>query len=89
MLQKTYGGVEKIKKVRLRTFMRQYELLQMEEKETINEFFARIGKLVNQMKAYGKTMSPKSLVENIFRSLSPRLDTMVIAMEESKDLLLL
>jgi len=49
----------------------------MEEKETINDFFVRIGKLVNQIKACGKTMSLKSLVENIFRSF-----IVVIAMEE-------
>jgi len=85
-LHKTYGGADKIKKVRLQTHKRQYELLQMEEKETINDFFARIGKLVNQMKSCGETVSEQSLVEKILRSLSSRFDTVVIAMMESKDL---
>lgn len=85
-MKKTYGGVDKIKKVRLQTHKRQYELLQMEEKETVNDFFAKTGKLVNQMKACGESVSEQSLVEKILRSLSPRFDTVVIAMMESKDL---
>ena len=37
MLEKSYKGVDKVKKVRLQTLRRQYELLQMDSKETINE----------------------------------------------------
>lgn len=39
--------------VRLQTYKRHLELIQMEEKETISEFTTRISRLVNQVKACG------------------------------------
>ncbi|MCI17002.1 retrovirus-related pol polyprotein from transposon TNT 1-94, partial [Trifolium medium] len=86
ILNVAYGGDEKVKKVRLQTHRRQYELIQMEEKETVSDFFTRISKLVNEMKSCGETVSNQNKVEKILRSLSPRFDHIVVAIEESKDL---
>ncbi|KAK2359039.1 hypothetical protein QL285_096166 [Trifolium repens] len=84
-LEKAYGGATKVKKVRLQTHKRQYELLQMEEKESIGDFVTRVTKLVNLMKGCGETISDQSVVEKILRSLTPRFD-IVVSIEESKDL---
>ncbi|KAK2397922.1 hypothetical protein QL285_059445 [Trifolium repens] len=73
-LEKAYGGATQVKKVRLQTHKRQYELLQMEEKESIGDFVTRITKLVNLMKGCGETISDQSVVEKILRSLTPRFD---------------
>ncbi|GAU33469.1 hypothetical protein TSUD_158510 [Trifolium subterraneum] len=83
-LEKAYGGATKFKKVRLQTHKRQYELLQMEEKESIGDFVTRVTKLVNIMKGCGETISDQSVVERILRSLTPRFD-IIVAIEESKD----
>ncbi|WJX25474.1 hypothetical protein P8452_14509 [Trifolium repens] len=84
-LEKAYGGATKVKKVRLQTHKRQYELLQMEEKESVGDFITRVTKLVNLMKGCGETISDQSVVEKILRSLTPRFD-IVVAIKESKDL---
>ena len=48
ILEKSFGGAKKVKEVRLQTHKRTYELLQMEESESITDFFTRVTKLVNQ-----------------------------------------
>jgi hypothetical protein len=80
-----YGGGEKLKKVRLKTLRRQYKLIQMEDKETVSDFFTRISKLVNSMKSCGELISSQNRVEKILRSLSSRFDSIVVSIEESKD----
>ncbi|GAU11617.1 hypothetical protein TSUD_346090 [Trifolium subterraneum] len=84
-LEKAYGGATKVKKVRLQTYKRQFELLQMEEKESVGDFVTRVTKLVNLMKGCEETMNDQFVVEKILRSLTPRFD-IVVAIEESKDL---
>ncbi|GAU26253.1 hypothetical protein TSUD_224440 [Trifolium subterraneum] len=84
-LEKAYGGATKVKKVRLQTYKRQFELLQLEEKESVGDFVTRVTKLVNLMKGCGESMNDQSVVEKILRSLTPRFD-IVVAIEESKDL---
>ncbi|XP_019451825.1 PREDICTED: uncharacterized protein LOC109353923 [Lupinus angustifolius] len=49
ILQKSNKGAEQLKKVRLQTMRRQYELMEMSER--IAQFFNRIISLTNQMKA--------------------------------------
>ena len=51
ILGKTYGDGEKNKKIKLQTLRRQYELLTMEDKESVADYFDRIQKLVNSMRA--------------------------------------
>ncbi|XP_050896242.1 uncharacterized protein LOC127102978 [Lathyrus oleraceus] len=58
----------------------------MEEKKTINYFKTRITRLVNQVKACGETITEQYVVAKILRSLTPRFDNIVVAIEESKDL---
>ncbi|GAU28814.1 hypothetical protein TSUD_21510 [Trifolium subterraneum] len=84
-LEKAYGGATKVEKVRLQTYKRQFELLQMEEKESVGDFVTRVTKLINLMKGCGESMNDQSVVEKILRSLTPRFD-IVVAIEESKDL---
>ncbi|XP_058733125.1 uncharacterized protein LOC131604719 [Vicia villosa] len=72
--------------VRLQTRKRQLELIQMEEKETINDFTTRITLLVNQVKACGEMIMKQYVVAKILRSSTTRFDKVVIAIEESKDL---
>ncbi|XP_045802838.1 uncharacterized protein LOC123896506 [Trifolium pratense] len=86
ILAAAYAGDQKVKKVKLQTLRRQFEQLLMEDKETVSDFFTRVAKLVNEMKACGETVSCSMRVEKILRSLSPRFDYVVAAIEESTDL---
>jgi hypothetical protein len=86
ILEKAYAGAVKAKVVRLQTYKRQFELTQMEEKETINDYITRITRLVNQIKSCGETILEQNVVSKVLRSLTSRFDNIVVAIEESKDL---
>ena len=58
----------------------------MEDSESIFDFFTRITKLVNQIKACGETLTTRVVVSKILRSLAPKFDHIVVAIEEGKDL---
>lgn len=76
ILEKSFGGVEKVKDVRLQTHKRIYEFLHMEENERFTYLFTRATKL----------LTSRSTVAKILRSLLPKFDHVVVAIEESKDL---
>ena len=86
ILIKTYGDGEKNKKVKLQTLRRQYELLCMEEKELIANYFDRIQELVNAMRSCKDKISDEQVVDKILRTLPPRLDRVAIVIEESRNL---
>lgn len=86
ILEKAYAGVDKPKVVRLQTHKRQFELLQMEEKEMVNDYITRVTRLVNQMKACGELVSEENIVSKVLHFLTSRFDKIVVAIEESKDL---
>lgn len=83
---KCHEGGEKLKKVKLQTLKRQFELMQMENTEKISDYFTRILTLTDQMKACGDTVTDQSIVEKIMRTLTARFDYIAVAIEESKDL---
>ncbi|KHN25967.1 Retrovirus-related Pol polyprotein from transposon TNT 1-94, partial [Glycine soja] len=86
VLASSYAGDQKLKKVRLQTLRRQYELLGMEESETIATYFTRVQTMTNQMQSCGETLSDEKIVEKILRSVHSRFDHVTVAIEESKDL---
>lgn len=85
-LEQAYAGAEKLKKVRLQTLKRQYELLAMEVNESVGAYFNRVLVLVNQMKSCGKKISDKSIIAKILRTLPTKFDVIAVSIEETKDL---
>jgi len=65
---------------------RQYELLTMEEEESISQYFYKVINLTNQMTRNGENVTDVMKVEKVLRTLTPRFDHIVDALEESKDL---
>lgn len=53
-LEKLYSGDGKLKKVRLQVLRRQYEVLTMEEEETISQYFDKFVNLSNQSQEWWK-----------------------------------
>lgn len=86
ILVKSHEGGEKLKKVKLQTFKRQFELMQMEKSEKVCDYFTRILTLTNQMKVCGERVSDQMIVEKVMRTFTPNFDYIVAAIEESKDL---
>ncbi|XP_017420317.1 uncharacterized protein LOC108330340 [Vigna angularis] len=85
ILVRCHFGGEKIRKVKLQTLRRQYELAQMEDNDKVSDYFTKILSITNQMKRYGESISDFMIVEKIMRSLPQRFDYIVVAIEESKD----
>ena len=86
ILEKCHQEADQLKKVRLQTMRRQYELMQMESNEKIAQFFNRILTLTNAMKACGETMADQAIVEKVLWTLTPNFDHIVVAIEESRKL---
>ncbi|WJX34776.1 hypothetical protein P8452_22853 [Trifolium repens] len=61
-------------------------MMQMNEQETISKYLARMLALTNLMKSCGETMTDRSKIEKILRTLTEKFDHIVVAIEESKDL---
>ncbi|XP_019451739.1 PREDICTED: uncharacterized protein LOC109353832 [Lupinus angustifolius] len=89
ILEKCNEGENQLKKVRLQTLRRQYELMQMEINEKVAEFFNRVIALTNLMKASGELITDQTIIEKILRTLAPKFDHIVVAIEESKNLAIL
>jgi hypothetical protein len=85
-LQNAYQGNNKVKLVKLQLLRRDIENLQMKESESVNDFFTRTMSLVNQIRTNGDTLEDQRIIEKTLRSLPPRFDPIVVAIEESKDL---
>ncbi|XP_019433216.1 PREDICTED: uncharacterized protein LOC109340097 [Lupinus angustifolius] len=85
-LEKSYEGMAKIKKVKLQQLRRQYELLQMEESDSVAEYMTKILTLTIKMRSCGKVLKEKSIVEKVLRTLTCKYDHIVVAIEESKNL---
>jgi len=85
ILAKVYVGSERLKRVKMQTLKRQFELLQMKEKEGVAEYLNQVQGLSNKMMACGANLKDQDLVEKVLRTLSSRFDYVVAAIEESKD----
>lgn len=62
ILQEGYGNSGKVKKVRLQSLQRQYELLCMNNQETIVEYIRRIQVVVNAMRSCDKVVKDRKLI---------------------------
>ena len=85
-LEKLYSGDGKLKKVRLQALRRQYEVLIMEEEESISQYYDKVINLTNQMTRKGETVTDVMKVEKVPITLTPRFDHIVVVLEEYKDL---
>ena len=61
-LKSLYGGDEKLKKVKLQTLRKQYEMIHMKEDESVSAYFSRIMTLTNQMKACGESVTAQQKI---------------------------
>lgn len=75
-----------MKEMRLQTHKKTYEFLQMEENESVVDFFIRVTRLVNKIKMCGEVLTSRSIVAKILRSFLLKCDHVVVAIEETKNL---
>ena len=62
----------------MRSLRRQYEVLTMEEDETVSQYFDKVINLTNQMTRNGETVTDVMKVEKVLRTLTSRFDRIVV-----------
>lgn len=74
-MNKSYGGADKVKKMKLQSFRRQDELLSVAYEESIGDCYNRIQVLLNSMKACDEMFSGQQLIEKFLRTFDSQFDT--------------
>eukprot|EP00253_Pinus_taeda_P030326 PITA_30326 len=78
----SYEGDEQVKRAKLQTLRIQYENLRMHNDESVSNYFLRVDEIVNCMQNLGEEIKEVVVVEKVLRSLSPRFESKVFAIEE-------
>ena len=82
----SYEGDDQVKREKLQTLRIQYENLRMYNDESVANYFLRVDEIVNCMKNLGEEIKEAVVVEKVLRSLSPRFESKVSAIEEKENL---
>ncbi|XP_075076448.1 uncharacterized protein LOC142163093 [Nicotiana tabacum] len=86
ILKKEFQGSSKVITVKIQSLRRDFETLFMKNNESVQDFLSRVTGIVSQMKSYGEEVSDETVVAKVLRSLPPKFEHVVAAIEESKDL---
>eukprot|EP00253_Pinus_taeda_P019100 PITA_19100 len=78
-----------VKRAKLQTLRIQYETLKMYNDESVANYFLRVDEVVNCMKNLGEEIKEAIVVEKVLRSLSPKFESKVSAIEEKENLRIL
>ena len=70
----------------MQSLRRDFETSYMKHNESVQEYLARVSSIVSQMRSYGEKVTDETVVTKVLRSLDPKFDHVVAAIEESKDL---
>jgi len=74
-----------VKQVKLQSYRRKYEMMQMEEDHKVSDYFSKMIEIVNLMKNCGENISDHMVVEKVLRSLIQNFDFKVVTIQEAKD----
>lgn len=58
----------------------------MNNNEKVLDYISRVILITIEMKSFGETLLEESIIEKVRKSLTPRFDYTVVAIEDSKDL---
>ena len=85
-MKQKYQGSTRVRRAQLQALRREFEVLEMKEGETVDDYFAWTITIVNKMKVHGEKMEQIIIIEKILRSMTSRFAYVVCSIEESNDL---
>ncbi|XP_014506443.1 uncharacterized protein LOC106766209 [Vigna radiata var. radiata] len=86
ILEVAYKGDNHVRQVRIQAFRGEFEQLKMEPKEHITKYITWVEKVANQLGRNGEQIPSSRVVGKILRSLTKDFESIMCAIEESKDL---
>lgn len=81
-----YDEDKKLKRVKLQTLRKKFEITQMKKDESVSEYLSRVELLMNQMKSCGESTNDLQNIQKVLRSLTAKFDYIVVLIKESKNL---
>jgi len=81
-----YQGNARVQQAQLQRLCRDFEILEMQNGECVNDYISRVMIIANDMRAVGEIMDDGHIVEKILRTLSDKHNYIVCSIEESKDI---
>ncbi|GFP82588.1 hypothetical protein PHJA_000401900 [Phtheirospermum japonicum] len=84
-LQLLCEGSRGVHRTKLRMLATQFEVLRMEENETIDNYSAKLLDISNECQSLGSPISNERLVSKFLRSVMEKFHTKITAIEEAKD----
>lgn len=85
-LHKAYRGEQRVQRVKLQTLICEFDSCRMNESETVESYFNRITMIVNQLRMNEEKIEDQRVVEKILRSVTRKYESVVVAVEEYKDM---
>jgi len=81
-----YQGNARVQRAQLQRLRRDFEILEMQNGECVNDYISRVMIIANDMRATGEIMDDGHIVEKILRTLSDKYNYIVCSIKESKDI---
>ncbi|GMI82753.1 hypothetical protein HRI_001944600 [Hibiscus trionum] len=85
-MKKKYEGSAKAKRQQLQTLRTEFDNLKMKSGESIAIYFSRVMAITNKMRVFEDKLEDIIIIEKILRSLTPKFNFVVCAIEESKNI---
>jgi len=79
-------GVDRVQKAKLQTLKSEFEMLQMEEDETIDSFTAKMTSITSKMTSLGTTLDDSTRVRKLLNSVPEKYIQIVASIEQYSDL---
>jgi hypothetical protein len=78
--------MDKVKTSKLQLLRIDFENLSMKDSDSIDSFYTHVIGLINQIKSHRETIEDRKVVEKLLRSLPLKFDSLVVTLEENKDM---
>ena len=82
-LKQKYQGTAWVQHAQRQALQKEFEVLNMNVGESVNEYFARTLTIANKMRVHGEKIEDVVVIEKILRSMTPKFDYVVCFIEES------